>query len=341
MFSDLFYLVWLVIKIVFIIVVLLVSVLFITFLERKVFAYCQQRVGPNRVGPKGLLQPIADAIKMLNKQIILPSAANRYLFVIAPILTVIPAISVWAVIPFDRTSVISNISAGVLFLFAMSSLGIYGILVAGWSSNSKYALFGALRAAAQVISYEIPIGFSLVGVLLAASSMNLQTIILKQAGGFWHWYWLPLLPLMLIFWISSLVEINRLPFDVSEGEAELVAGFHVEYSGMTFALFYLGEYMNLILISTMVSILFLGGWLSPFQNIPLLDPIFSWIPGIFWLFFKISCFIILCIWIRATFPRYRYDQIMHIGWKIFIPVSLLWVVIVGFAVYYKLPPWFG
>lgn len=341
MFNDLILIITILVKILIIVIPLLLGVAYLTFLERKIIGYMQGRIGPNRVGFAGLLQPIADILKLFTKEIIIPTKSNRYLFLIAPILTIAPALAAWAVIPFNQGAVLANINAGVLYIFAMSSLGVYGILVAGWSANSKYAMFGAMRAAAQTISYEIAMGFALVGVLMAADSMNLSDIVLKQQGGIWHWYWLPLLPLFVTYWISGVAETNRLPFDVAEGESEIVAGFHVEYSGITFALFFLAEYANMILISTIASLLFWGGWLSPFQGIPGLEQIFAWVPGIFWLLLKISCFLFLFIWLRATFPRYRYDQIMRLGWKVLIPVTLVWLTVVGLAVEFKLAPWFG
>jgi NADH-quinone oxidoreductase subunit H len=248
-------------KIIVIVLVLLVSVAYLTFLERKVIGAMQSRIGPNRVGPLGLTQPFADVIKLVAKEIIIPTASNKYLFVIAPMLSIATALAGWAVIPFDKVNVLADINAGVLYSLSISSLGVYGILIAGWASNSKYAMFGAMRAAAQSISYEIAMGFALVGVMMAASSLNFQTIILAQAGGLWHWYWLPLFPLFMVFWIAGVAETNRAPFDVTEGETEIVAGFHVEYSGTTFALFFLAEYANMILISALISIMFLGGWL--------------------------------------------------------------------------------
>jgi NADH-quinone oxidoreductase subunit H len=236
--------------------------------------------------------------------------------------------------------VLSNINAGVLFVLAISSLGVYGIMIAGWASNSKYAMFGALRAAAQTISYEIAMGFALIGVMMAAGSLNFQTIVAAQQGGFWHWYWLPLLPLFIVYWISGVAETNRLPFDVAEGESEIVAGFHVEYSGVAFALFFFAEYANMVLISILISLMFLGGWLSPFQNIPYLDSLFAFVPGYIWLLIKVSFFLYCYLWFRATFPRYRYDQIMRLGWKIFIPLTLVWVVVIALAVQFRIPPWF-
>jgi NADH-quinone oxidoreductase subunit H len=302
--------------------------------------FMQMRIGPNRVGILGLLQPIADVMKLIFKEIVIPTPSNRYLFVIAPTLTLAPALAAWAVIPFGKGIVLADINAGLLYIFALSSLGVYGVLIAGWASNSKYAMFGSLRAAAQTISYEIAMGFAFVGVLLAAGSMNLSQIVLQQQGGVWHWYWLPLLPLLLVYWISGVAETNRHPFDVSEGESEIVAGFHVEYSGPTFAIFFLAEYANMILISTFAAVMFFGGWLSPFEGIPLLAGLFAWVPGVVWLFAKSCIFLFMYIWLRATLPRYRYDQIMRLGWKIFIPVTTLWIIVVGVAVGLKIPPWF-
>jgi NADH-quinone oxidoreductase subunit H len=341
MWHDFLAILWILIKILLITLPLLFVVAYLTLAERKLIGYIQARIGPNRVGPIGLLQPIADVVKLLTKEIILPSAANRYLFIMAPVLTIAPALAAWAVIPFDQGIVLANINAGVLYLFAIASMSVYGVLIAGWATNSKYALLGALRACAQTISYEIAMGFSLVGVLLASGSMNLSTIVFKQQGGFWHWYLWPLLPLFFIYFISGVAETNRAPFDLAEGESEIVAGFHVEYSGVTFALFFLAEYISMILVSTIVSLLFLGGWLSPFQNIPVLDNLFAWVPGIFWLLLKICIFLFIYIWLRATFPRYRYDQLMRLGWKVFIPVTLVWLILVALAVQCRLQPWFN
>jgi NADH-quinone oxidoreductase subunit H len=327
-------------KIIMVIIGLLLSVAYLTFLERKVIGYMQCRIGPNRVGPRGLLQPIADVFKLLMKEVIIPTASNRFLFVIAPIISMGTAVAAWAVIPLDKSFVIANINAGILYVFALSSLGIYGVLIGGWASNSKYAMFGAMRAAAQSISYEIAMGFALIGVMMAAGSLNFQTIINAQAGGFWHWYWLPLFPLFMVYWISGVAETNRAPFDVAEGESELVAGFHVEYSGTTFALFFLAEYMNMILVSALASILFFGGWLSPFQGIPYLESMFAWVPGILWFLAKLAFFLFCYLWFRATFPRYRYDQIMRLGWKVLIPVTMVWIVVIALAVQWKVGPWF-
>ena len=330
-----------VVKIVAIIVGLVVIVLYLTYFERKVIGYMHVRLGPNRVGPGGLLQPFADTIKLLTKEIIVPTASNRFLFIIAPMLSFGTALMGWAVIPFDDGVVLANINAGVLYSLTLSSLGVYGIIIAGWASNSKYAMFGALRAAAQAISYEIAMGFALIGVMMAAGSLNFLTIVHAQNGGIWHWYVLPLFPLFLIYWISGVAETNRLPFDVAEGESEIVAGFHVEYSGVTFALFFFAEYANMVLISALISILFLGGWLSPVQGIPYLESWLGWVPGPFWLLAKISFFLYCYLWFRATFPRYRYDQIMRLGWKIFIPLTLVWVVVIALAVKFQISPWFA
>jgi NADH-quinone oxidoreductase subunit H len=333
--------IWLIIKIVALTLCIFGAVAYLNLAERKIIGYMQSRIGPNRVGILGLGQPLADIIKLLCKEIIIPTASNRYLFIIAPILTIAPALAAWAVIPFAPGFALANINAGLLFLFSMTSLGVYGILVSGWASNSKYSLFGALRASAQTISYEIPMGFALVGVLLAANSMNLQDIVLHQRGGFWHWFWLPLFPLFIVYWISAMAETNRTPFDVAEGESEIVAGFHVEYAGMSFALFFLAEYANMILVGIIASLMFLGGWLSPFEGISGLETLFAWVPGFFWLLLKTSIFLFLYLWIRATFPRYRYDQIMYLGWKILIPVTLVWILVVASAVQFRIAPWFS
>ncbi|ACJ17980.1 NADH-quinone oxidoreductase subunit NuoH [Coxiella burnetii] len=337
--DQLITLIWIIIKIVLILVPLLVAVAFITLAERKVIGYMQSRVGPNRVGFRGLAQPIADIFKLLLKEVIIPTASSRYLYLIAPILSLVPALAAWAVIPFAQGWMLANVNAGLLFLFAMTSLGVYGILVAGWASNSKYAFFGALRSAAQVVSYEIPMGFALVGVLLAAGTMNLQGIVLRQSGGLWHWFWLPLLPLFVTYWITAVAETNRAPFDVAEGESEIVAGFHVEYAGVTFALFFLAEYANMVLVSAIATVIFLGGWLSPFQGIPGLESLFAWVPGIVWFVLKLSLFIFTYFWMRATFPRYRYDQIMRLCWKVLIPVTLVWIIILALAIEFHWTHW--
>ena len=303
---------------------LMVAILYYTYAERKVLAYMHVRIGPNRVGPAGLLQPIADAIKLLFKEIVIPTNADRYLFVIAPILSVVPALAAWAVIPFTGTLVLADIDASLLYVLALTSFGVYGVIVAGWASNSKYAFLGAMRSAAQIVAYEIAMGFALVGVLMVAGSLNLREIVLAQAGGLQQWYFIPLLPLFVVYLVSGVAETNRTPFDVAEGESEIVAGFHVEYAGMGFALFFLAEYANMILISALAVLLFLGGWHPPFAVAP-----FTWIPGIFWFFGKLAVIAFLFLWFRATFPRYRYDQIMRLGWKVFIPITLIWIGVIG------------
>jgi len=332
---------WIAIKTIALLLVLLLSVAYLTFLERKVIGYMQTRIGPNRVGPFGLLQPIADVVKLLHKEIIMPNKSNKFLFLIAPLISIGTAVSAWAAIPFDHGVVLANLNAGVLYVFAMSSLGVYGVLIAGWASNSKYALFGALRAAAQSISYEIAMGFALIGVMMAAGSLNFQAVVLAQAGGFWHWFWLPLFPLFIVYWISGVAETNRAPFDVAEGESEIVAGFHVEYSGTLFALFFLAEYANMILVSALAALLFMGGWLSPFEGIPVLEPMFHWVPGVFWFLIKLGFFVFCYLWFRATFPRYRYDQIMRLGWKVLIPVTIVWIVVLALAIMLQVKPWFA
>jgi NADH-quinone oxidoreductase subunit H len=327
---------FLVIKIAAILVPLLLSVAYLTYAERKVIAAMQLRKGPNVVGPFGLLQPIADAVKLLFKETILPSGANRIVFLMAPMLTFILAMVGWAVIPFDAGMVLADINVGILYLFAISSLGVYGVIMAGWASNSKYPFLGALRSAAQMVSYEVSMGFVIITILLLVGSLNLSDIVLAQQGsyGLFSWFWLPMLPMFVIFFVSTLAETNRSPFDLPEGESELVAGFFVEYSSMTFALFFLGEYANMILMSAMTSILFLGGWLPPFDFAP-----FTWIPGPIWLFAKIALVLFFFLWVRATFPRYRYDQLMRLGWKVFLPFSLFWVVLTaGVLVAFDLVP---
>ena len=305
-----------------IVLVLLGAVAYLTLAERKVIAAMQLRKGPNVVGPFGLLQPIADGLKLLMKETIIPSGANRAVFLFAPMLTFLLSLVAWAVIPFDAGVVLADINVGILYLFAISSLGVYGIVMAGWASNSKYPFLGALRSAAQMVSYEVSIGFVMISVLLLVGSLNLSDIVKSQSGGFWHWYWLPLLPMAVIFFISALAETNRAPFDLPEAEAELVAGYFAEYSAMTFGLFFLGEYANIILMSTSTTLLFLGGWLPPFEFAP-----FTWIPGPIWLFAKVALVVFCFLWVRATFPRYRYDQLMRLGWKVFLPFSLFWLVL--------------
>lgn len=315
-------------------------VAYYTLAERKVIGYMQIRIGPNRVGPRGLLQPIADAVKLMFKEIVLPTKANKTLFLIAPMLTLGPALAAWAVFPFDEGLVLADINAGLLYIIALTSLGVYGVIIAGWASNSKYGFLGAMRSAAQIVAYEIAMGFALVGVLVAAGSLNLGDIVKVQEGNLLTWFWLPLLPLFGIYFISGVAETNRAPFDVAEGESEIVAGFHVEYSGMAFAVFFLGEYANMILISALSALMFLGGWLSPLPA--------TWVDGIFlldhgfhWLVLKTFFFMFLFLWFRATFPRYRYDQIMRLGWKVFIPITIVWILVIGLAVIYKVPPWWA
>ncbi len=311
---------WTLMKIVAIVGPLLIAVAYLTYAERKVIGYMQVRIGPNRVGLWGLLQPIADGLKLLFKEIILPTASNKGLFFLGPVLTIAPAFAAWAVIPFDGTKVLANIDAGLLYVLAMTSIAVYGVIIAGWASNSKYAFLGSLRSAAQIVSYEIAMGFSLVGVLMCANSLNLGKIVLGQEGGFWHWYFIPLFPLFIVYFISAVAETNRAPFDVAEGESEIVAGFHVEYSGMAFAVFFLAEYANIWLVCTLAAVMFMGGWLSPFPFLP---------DSILWLFAKMAALVFFFLWFRATFPRYRYDQIMRLGWKVFIPITIVWIVFVG------------
>jgi NADH-quinone oxidoreductase subunit H len=324
---------WLLIYILYSILIiapLIVAVAYLTTLERKIIGYMQLRVGPNRVGFAGMLQPIADAIKFLTKELIFPTKSNWGLFLLAPQLMFVPSFLVWSVVPFDHNWVLADIDAGLLFVFAMTSLSAYGVLISGWASNSKYAMLGAMRSCAQIISYEIAMGFSLVGVVMLSKSLNLKTIVLKQSGGFWNWYCFPLLPMLVVYWICAVAETNRAPFDVAEGESELVAGFHVEYSGMLFAVFFIAEYANMIFISVLTSLLFFGGWLSPFQGIPYLELLN--IPGILWLGVKSSFFVFLYLWMRASFPRYRYDQLMMLGWKQLIPISITWIPILGLMI---------
>jgi len=323
------YAAWNTFKILVILTPLLLAVAYLTYAERKVIGYMQTRIGPNRVGWRGWLQPIADALKLLLKETIIPTNANRFLFLIAPVLSITPALAAWAVMPFDAGLVLADIDASLLYILALTSMGVYGVIIAGWASNSKYAFLGAMRSAAQIVAYEIAMGFALVGVLMAAGSLNLQEIILAQAGGFHQWYIWPLLPLFVVYFISGVAETNRLPFDVAEGESEIVAGFHVEYAGMTFAIFFLAEYANIILISALAAILFLGGWQAP---LPV--AVFEAVPGVVWLLLKTGVMAFLVLWFRATFPRYRYDQIMRLGWKVFIPVTLVWIGVIGFATFF-------
>ena len=324
--------IWTLIKIVCVLVPLMGCVAYLTLWERKAIGFTQVREGPNRIGPSGLLQPIADALKLLTKEIIIPTAASKGLFVLGPIMTIMPALAAWAVVPFGPDVALANINAGLLFLMAITSLEVYGVIIAGWASNSKYAFLGAMRASAQMVSYEIAMGFCLVIVLMVSASLNMTDIVMGQGRGmmashgltFLSWNWLPLLPVFVVYFISSLAETNRHPFDVVEGESEIVAGHMVEYSGMAFAMFFLAEYANMILVSTLCVILFLGGWLSPIDSV-----FFTWIPGWIWLALKTFVVVTIFLWVRATFPRFRYDQIMRLGWKIFIPVTLVWLVVVG------------
>lgn len=311
-------------KIIAILIPLLVCVAYVTYAERKIIGYIQVRIGPNRVGPRGWLQPIADAVKLVFKEIIIPTNANRFLFLSAPILSLTPALAAWAVVPFTDTLVLANLDAGLLYILALTSLGVYGVIVAGWASNSKYAFLGAMRSAAQIVAYEIAMGFALVGLLMVAGSLNLVHIVNAQQGGLHQWYLWPLFPLFLVYFISGMAETNRAPFDVAEGESEIVAGFHVEYSGMSFMIFFMAEYANMVLIATLAAILFLGGWHAPFDIAP-----FTWLPPFFWLFGKVAILMFVFLWLRATFPRYRYDQIMRLGWKVFIPITLVWIAVIG------------
>ncbi len=310
---------------------LLLGVAYLTLAERKVIAFMQSRVGPNRVTFFGIPwlagwgQPIADAVKAMMKEIIVPNGANKFLFVLAPVLTIAPALAAWAVVPFSPEMVLADINAGLLYILAMTSMGVYGVIIAGWASNSKYAFLGTMRTAAQLVSYELAMGFALVCVLMMSQSLNLGDIVKGQQGGsLINWYLIPLFPMFLVYFISGVAETNRAPFDVAEGESEIVAGFHVEYSGMAFTVFFLAEYANMILVATLASIMFLGGWLPPFNIVP-----FTLIPGFIWLLLKIAFLLFCFLWFRATFPRYRYDQIMRLGWKVFIPITLVWIVLLG------------
>ena len=334
-------------KILLVTIGVILVVAFSTYFERKVIGSMQARVGPNRVGPRGLGQPFADVIKLLVKEVIIPSESHRFLFVIAPLLTLIPALAAWAVIPLNDWYVIADINAGLLYVLALTSLGVYGVILAGWATNSKYAFLGAMRSAAQIVAYEIAMGFALVGILMAAGSLNLGDIVRAQAGGISQWFLWPLLPLFLVYWISGVAETNRAPFDVAEGESEIVAGFHVEYSGVAFALFFLAEYANMVPISSLTAIFFLGGWASPFEfwdyGVATYGdmPFVGWIiaGGFPWLFIKMALFMYTFFWLRATFPRYRYDQIMRLGWKVFIPVTIVWIVVEGVMAYLQIGPW--
>lgn len=335
--ESIFYIIKTLTSILMVVIPLFLIVAYVTYSERKIIGFMQSRMGPMRVGPSGLLQPIADVLKLVSKEIIIPTNANKGIFLTAPMLMLIPSLLVWSVIPLSEYFIISNINAGLLFILALTSLSVYGVILAGWASNSKYAFLGSMRSAAQIIAYEIAMGFALVGVLMLSGSLNLQNIIYAQSGSIFNWYWLPLFPLFLIYFIAGVAETNRAPFDVSEGESEIVAGFHVEYSGMAFAMFFLAEYMNLILISILCSIMFFGGWLSPFQG-TLIDSYLSFIPGFFWLSLKTLVFIFVFLWLRATLPRYRYDQIMRLGWKVFLPITFFWLTILGILIYLKYLP---
>ena len=332
-----FYIINTLVSILTVVVPLFLIVAYVTYSERKIIGFMQSRMGPTRVGPSGLLQPIADVLKLVSKEIIIPTNANKGIFLTAPMLMLVPSLLVWAVIPLSEFFIISNINAGLLFILALTSLSVYGVILAGWASNSKYAFLGSMRSAAQIIAYEIAMGFALVGVLMLSGSLNLQVIIQEQSGSIFNWFWIPLFPLFLIYFIAGVAETNRAPFDVSEGESEIVAGFHVEYSGMAFAMFFLAEYMNLILISILSSIMFFGGWLSPFQG-TFLDVYFSFVPGFVWLSLKTLIFIFIFLWLRATLPRYRYDQIMRLGWKVFLPITFFWLTVIGILIYLKYLP---
>ncbi len=322
--------IWSLIKIIAVVAPLMICVAYLTLWERKAIGWTQIRPGPNRVGPYGLLTPIADAVKLIFKEIIRPTAAHKGLFFLGPVMTIMPALAAWAVVPFGPEVALANINAGLLFLMAITSLEVYGVIIAGWASNSKYAFLGALRASAQMVSYEIAMGFALVVVLMVAGSMNMSEIVMSQGRGMMakagvgllSWNWLPLFPVFIVYFIAGLAETNRHPFDVVEGESEIVAGHMIEYSGMSFAMFFLAEYANMILVSTLCVVLFLGGWLSPFA-------VLDFIPGWIWLAAKVFVVVTMFLWVRATFPRYRYDQIMRLGWKIFIPITLIWLVVVG------------
>ena len=338
------------IKIVIIMVPLLLAVAYFTYAERKVIGFMQIRIGPNRVGffgkqLWGLGQPIADAVKLMFKEIVVPNGADKFLFLIAPVLSMAPALAAWAVVPFGSEMVLADIDASLLYVLAVTSIGVYGVIIAGWASNSKYAFLGAMRSAAQIVSYEIAMGFALVGVLMAAGSINLGDIVRGQGGeyGLLNWYFIPLFPLFVVYFISGVAETNRAPFDVAEGESEIVAGFHVEYSGMTFAVFFLAEYANMILVSMLAALMFLGGWLSPLPTNMIPDmALFNLAlgDGIHWLLAKTAIFMFFYLWFRATFPRYRYDQIMRLGWKVFIPITIVWLLVVGVFIMGGLAPWF-
>jgi NADH-quinone oxidoreductase subunit H len=333
-----------VLQIIPLLVVVILSVAYLTFWERKIIGWMQNRIGPNRVGPWGLFQPFADVIKLLVKEVVVPTRANRFLFLIAPLLSITPALATWAVVPLFPGFAIAEIDAGLLYVLALTSLGVYGVIIAGWATNSKYAFLGAMRSAAQIVAYEIAMGFALVGVLMAGGSLNLGEIVAAQAGPDNHWFILPLFPLFLVYFISGVAETNRAPFDVAEGESEIVAGFHVEYSGVTFAIFFLAEYANMILIAALTVVMFCGGWESVFANnlFAFLDGTlleFVRLPGMHWLAAKMAVFLFCFLWFRATFPRYRYDQIMRLGWKVFIPITIIWIFVEGGMALMHIGPW--
>jgi NADH-quinone oxidoreductase subunit H len=330
------------IKIIIVVVGLILIVAFLVFFERKVIGYMHARIGPNRVGPKGWFQAFADVIKLLLKEIIIPTSADRFLFLTAPLLSLIPAMAAWAVIPLNETFIIADIDAGLLYLLALTSFSVYGVILAGWASNSKYAFLGAMRSAAMMVAYEIAMGFALVGVLMAGGSLNLGQIVEAQNGGILNWFWIPLFPLFIVYFISGIAETNRHPFDVAEGESEIVAGFNVEYSGAAFAIFFLAEYANMVLISTLTSIMFLGGWESIFAGSSFLNgTVFEVLskPSIFWLAVKVSLFLFIFFWLRASFPRYRYDQIMKLGWKVLVPITIFWIGVEGLMYLAHIGPW--
>lgn len=328
--NDFGLLVSVIVKIVIIMLPLIITVAYLTYFERKVIGYMQLRVGPNVTGPYGLIQPFADVLKLLFKEVTRPSQANKTLFYIGPMMSLMPAFAAWAVIPFSETWFLTRINAGLLYILMITSLSVYGVIIAGWASNSKYAFLGAMRASAQTISYEIAMGFALIGVIMVSGSMDFHDIVMSQAKGYaggsiFSWNWLPLFPLFVVYLISAVAETNRAPFDVAEGESEIVAGFHVEYSGFAFALFFLAEYIFMILVAALTALLFFGGWLSPFPQ--------SWgfigTPSVLWMFLKMALVLYFYLWIRATFPRYRYDQIMRLGWKVLIPVTIVAVIVLG------------
>ncbi len=333
------------IQVVAVMLAIIIAVALLTLAERKVIGYMQLRLGPNRVTFfglrifRGIAQPFADVIKLLLKEIIIPARSARFLFLLAPLIVLVPAFAAWAVVPFSPEFVLADIDAGLLFVLALTSMGVYGVILAGWASNSKYAFLGAMRSAAQMVAYEIPMGFALVGVLMVSGSLNLGEIVRMQEGGFGSWNWLWLFPLFVVYFVSGLAETNRAPFDVAEGESEIVAGFHVEYSGAAFAsLFALPEYTNMILISALTAVFFFGGWLSPFQGY-LPEGSFLAAPGFFWLFLKVCFFLFVFLWVRATFPRYRYDQIMRLGWKVLLPITLVWIAVEAVLAWLRIGPW--